>query len=63
MVRKQKSGMTHRAVIECEKDQFNRFRAALLQRKGMTVSNWFRTEMDKFLDEPVRGRFKTKYLK
>ncbi len=63
MARKQKSGMTHRAVIECDKSQFNRFRAHLLQRDGITVSNWFRMQMDKKLDEPVKGRFKTKYLK
>lgn len=63
MVKKQKSGMTHRAVIECDKAQFNDFRARLLQKYGMTVSNWFRNEMDKELKPAVQGKFKTKYLR
>ena len=60
---KAKSGVPHRAVIEVDKAQFNDFRAHLLQKYGMTVSNWFRNEMDKELKPDVKGKFRTKYLK
>jgi hypothetical protein len=52
----------HRLVVEVDKQQFNRFRAFLLEKKGLTVSNWVRMEMDRLLNEPVKGRYKTKYL-
>ena len=60
---KEKSGVPHRAVIEVDKAQFNDFRAHLLQKYGMTVSNWFRNEMDKELKPAVKGKFRTKYLR
>lgn len=62
MTKKEQAGMTHRAVIEVNKAQFNDFRALLLQKYGMTVSNWFRNEMDKELKPVVKGKFRTKYL-
>lgn len=62
MPKKFETGKTHRLVVEVDKGQFLRFRAALLQ-KGLTVSNWTRMEMDKVLQEPVKGRFRTKYLR
>lgn len=61
MPKKFTPGETHRLVVEVDKKQFRRFRASLLQR-GLTVSNWARMKMDEELHEPVRGKFKTKYL-
>lgn len=62
MPRKDTAKKSHRLVVEVDKKQFTRFRIALLQKYGMTVSNWVRLQMDKVLEEPVKGRYKTKYL-
>jgi hypothetical protein len=51
----------HRVVIEVDKAQFQRFRAQLLSQHGQTVSDWFRVQMDKVLNEPVQGKFRTRY--
>lgn len=61
--KKVKSGNLHRLVVECDKAQFIRFRAALLNKYGITVSNWARMKMDEVLEEPVKGKFRTKYLR
>lgn len=63
MPKKVNTGKTHRMVVEVDKDQFLRFRAALLEKRGLTISNWARNEMDKVLNEQVKGRFRTKYLR
>lgn len=63
MSKDKNKGKSHRLVVEVDKAQFTRFRIALLQKYGMTVSNWVRLQMDKVLEEPVKGRYKTKYLR